>query len=85
MTSPRPRRFRQRRAGTPDGIALGVLAARATNRGAWLAPANEPMRDVVAVTPTVAAADWQPLLDAQINLVRADPRGFGLVGRHAGP
>ena len=60
----------------PDGIALGVLAARATNRGAWLAPANEPMRDVVAVTPTVAAADWQPLLDAQINLVRADPRGF---------
>jgi phage tail sheath protein FI len=34
------------------------------------------MLDVVAATPPVEAADWQALLDAQINLVRADPRGF---------
>jgi hypothetical protein len=60
----------------PDGVALGVLAARAANRGAWIAPANEPLQDIVAVAPPVAAADWQALLDAQINLVRADPRGF---------
>lgn len=60
----------------PDGVALGVLAARAANRGAWIAPANEPLQDVVALTPTVKAADWQALLDAQINLIRPDPRGF---------
>ena len=60
----------------PDAVALGVLAARASNRGAWIAPANEPLRDVVAVTPPVGTADWQRLLDAQINVVRDDPRGF---------
>ena len=60
----------------PDGVALGVLAARAADRGAWIAPANEPLRDVVALTPPIPPRDWQALLDAQINLVRADPRGF---------
>jgi phage tail sheath protein FI len=60
----------------PDGVALGVLAGRASSRGAWIAPANEPFKDVVAVTPGVPPADWPALLDAQINLVRQDPRGF---------
>lgn len=64
------------RVVTPDGVALGVLAARATNRGAWIAAANEPMRDVVGLTPPVAAGDWQALQDAQVNLLRDDPRGF---------
>jgi hypothetical protein len=67
---------RSPRVVPPDGVALGVLAARAASRGAWIAPANEPLRDVVAVTPAVPPADWQALLDAQINLVRPDPRGF---------
>jgi hypothetical protein len=60
----------------PDGSALGVLAARATSRGAWVGAANQPLRDVVALTPPVAATDWGALQDAQVNLVRADPRGF---------
>jgi hypothetical protein len=60
----------------PDGVALGVLAARASSRGAWIAPANEPLQDVVAVTPVLGAADWQALLNAQINVLRQDPRGF---------
>jgi len=60
----------------PDAVALGVLAARASNRGAWIAPANEPLRDVVAITPPVGTGDWQRLLDAQINVLRDDPRGF---------
>jgi len=59
-----------------DGAAMGVLAARASVRGAWIAPANEPLQGVVAVTPVVGAADWQALLDSQINLIRSDPRGF---------
>jgi hypothetical protein len=61
---------------SPDGPATGVLAARATLRGAWVAPANEPLKDVVALVPPVLAADRQALQDAQINLLRADPRGF---------
>ena len=60
----------------PDGVAIGVLAARAATRGAWIAPANEPLQDVVALTPPVPAGDWQALQDAQINLLRQDPRGF---------
>ncbi|MFS8979346.1 hypothetical protein PO002_33515 [Cupriavidus necator] len=60
----------------PDGVALGVLAARAWQRGAWIAPANEAMKDVVALSPPVRASDRQRLQDAQINLLRADPRGF---------
>jgi hypothetical protein len=60
----------------PDGVALGILAARASDRGAWIAAANEPMKDVVALTPPVGSEDWQALQDAQVNLLRADPRGF---------
>ena len=60
----------------PDGVATGILAARAAGRGAWIAAANEPMSQVVALTPLVAERDRQALQDAQINLLRDDPRGF---------
>jgi len=60
----------------PDGVAVGVLSKRASLRGAWIAAANEPMKDVVALTPPIADSDRQPLQDAQINLLRNDPRGF---------
>lgn len=60
----------------PDGVALGILAARASRRGAWIAAANEPMKDVVALSPPIAASDWQAIQDAQVNLLRTDPRGF---------
>ncbi|MGO1068742.1 hypothetical protein [Lysobacter sp. CA199] len=60
----------------PDGVALGVLAARASRRGAWIAAANEPMKDVIALTPRIDPGDRQSLQDAQINLLRDDPRGF---------
>lgn len=64
------------RAVPPDGVAVGVLAARSARRGAWIAAANEAMKDVVALTPAVPAADWPLLQAAQINFLRADPRGF---------
>ncbi len=59
-----------------DGVALGVLAGRAWRRGAWIAPANEPLIDVVALTPRVPDSDRQALQNSQINLLRADPRGL---------
>ena len=60
----------------PDGIVTGVLAARASRRGAWIAPANEPFKDVVALTPAIEAEAWLPLQEARVNVVRSDPRGF---------
>jgi phage tail sheath protein FI len=60
----------------PDGTACGILALRAIARGAWIAPANELLTGVVALTRPVSPTNWQRLQDAQINLVRQDPRGF---------
>jgi hypothetical protein len=60
----------------PDGAVTGVLAARASLRGAWVAPANELMKDVVALAPVVGESEWAAVQDAQINLVRFDPRGL---------
>lgn len=60
----------------PDGAAAGVLAARATTRGAWIAPANEPLREVVALTPPMAPESRLALQEARVNLLRREPRGF---------
>ncbi|HEX8502104.1 MAG TPA: hypothetical protein VF659_16080 [Pyrinomonadaceae bacterium] len=60
----------------PDGAAAGVLAGRAFTRGAWVAPANEWLRGVVALEPPLGRATWQALQDAQVNVIRREPRGF---------
>lgn len=60
----------------PCGAVSGVLAARAVQRGAWVAPANEPLRGVVTLTPTFRFQRWQDLQNARINLVRQEARGF---------
>jgi hypothetical protein len=60
----------------PCGAAAGVMARRAIERGAWVAPANEPLRDVVALVPPIQPASRLGLQEAQINLVRQEPRGF---------
>ena len=60
----------------PDGVAAGVLAARANTRGAWIAPANEPLRDIVGLEPLIDPADRPALDAARINLIRREPRGF---------
>ncbi|AEJ00869.1 hypothetical protein Nit79A3_1006 [Nitrosomonas sp. Is79A3] len=64
------------RSCPPNGIVTGLLASRASRRGAWIAPANELFRDVSALTPPIEPNVWQALQDAQINLVQADARGF---------
>ena len=64
------------RTVSPEGPACGVLALRANDRGAWIAPANEPLRDVVALEPTLATTSREALQQAQVNLVRQEPSGF---------
>lgn len=66
-------------ASPPDGAVCGQLAANAIDRGAWAAVANQPLRDVVALTAAASRDDMQNLLDAQVNLVRASPHGFVLA------
>lgn len=60
----------------PDGAAAGVIAGRSFQRGAWVAPANEPLRDVFALDPAIGRESYQLLQDAQVNLVRQEPGGF---------
>ena len=58
-------------ATPPDGAALGVLAQRAAERGAWIAPANQPLHAVVALTPP-----FVPDVDVPLNDIRNQPHGF---------
>ncbi|HET6438799.1 MAG TPA: hypothetical protein VFG59_12095 [Anaeromyxobacter sp.] len=60
----------------PDGAACGVLAQRALTRGAWVAPANAPLTGIVDLDPAIPSSRWQDLQDAQVNVIRQEPRGF---------
>lgn len=54
----------------PDGAIAGVIANRSFTRGAWIAPANEPLRGVIAIEPEIKAA-----LDL-VNVIEQKPAGF---------
>ena len=60
----------------PDGAAAGIAATRALARGAWIAPANVVIRDIVALSGPLADTDRQAIGEAGVNLVRRDARGF---------
>jgi hypothetical protein len=63
----------------PDGAVAGQLALGAATRGAWLAVANQPLRDVVAAAALGALAsrdERQRLFEAQVNLLYSAARGF---------
>ncbi len=70
------------RAMPPDGACCGMIAARELVRGPWIAPANVPLRGIVALTPDMSKADWAALFDARINLVRQLPGQFTLMSAH---
>ena len=60
----------------PDGAVAGIMARRTLNRGAWIAPANEVMSNVVALYPPLARERWLNLQEAHLNIIRQEPRGF---------
>jgi hypothetical protein len=64
------------RSAPPCGAISGTLARRALERGAWVAPANEPLREVVALTPPILSDEWLELQEERLNLIRQEPRGF---------
>lgn len=61
---------------TPDGLAAGLMAKRALTRGAWIAPANDPLPNVLTLTPALGRDDQAALLDARVNAIVQEPRGF---------
>lgn len=62
--------------GPPDGAIAGLMAARSLARGAWVAPANDPLREVIALQPVLSREDWPALQEAQLNFLRQDAWGF---------
>jgi hypothetical protein len=60
----------------PCGAVAGVFADRALQRGAWLAPANQPLRGVVSLEPVLDPGRRLDLQEARVNLLRQEPRGF---------
>ena len=54
----------------------GIVAQRTLARGAWIAPANEFLKGVVALTPAIDRSRWLDLQEAQLNLIRHEPKGF---------
>jgi hypothetical protein len=60
----------------PDGPICGMMAQRAFERGAWIAPANQPLRGMVALAPPIQPVYWLDLQETLINLVRREPNGF---------
>jgi hypothetical protein len=60
----------------PEGAVAGTFARRARQRGAWLAPANIPLEDMVALSPVVSDRDREDYARARVNLVRKAPIGF---------
>jgi hypothetical protein len=60
----------------PCGAVSGSIAESALTRGAWIAPANRPLRGVVALSPWLLPERRLALQDALINVVRQEPRGF---------
>jgi hypothetical protein len=59
----------------PAGAVTGAIASRARLRGAWVAPANQPLVGILGLMPI--SADRLTDLDAgAVNVLLDDPRGF---------
>jgi phage tail sheath protein FI len=63
-----------RRCG-PEGALCGMIAAQSLARGAWIAPANQPLRRALAPTQRIEQADAIELYSAAVNSIAASVRG----------
>ncbi|MFT5082080.1 MAG: hypothetical protein ACI9Y1_000102 [Lentisphaeria bacterium] len=63
----------------PDGAVSGKISAKSIERGAWIAPANSPIVDVLALDTNISSAQWAALMQSHINVIRDQPRGFLLL------
>lgn len=63
----------------PDGAICGMIATREQRRGAWVSPANVPLRAIVHLNPHFDDDNWRPLYTGQINLIRRHPGQYTLM------
>jgi phage tail sheath protein FI len=66
-------------ATAPDGAIAGLYARRATARGAWIAPANDILADILGLDPALPEGDLAGLDAAQVNVIRRLPAGFTML------
>lgn len=66
-------------ATAPDGAVAGLYAARATARGAWIAPATDLIADMIGLDPALPDGDLPGLDAAQVNAIRRVPAGFTML------
>jgi hypothetical protein len=60
----------------PDGAVCGLMASKAIREGAWIAPANEPLKGVLSLEPVISFQAGTTLFEHKVNLIRPDPRGY---------
>ncbi len=60
----------------PCGAVCGVFAKRSAGRGAWIAPANEPLQNILGLAKNFPRESFLDFQDSLINLVRNEPAGF---------
>ncbi len=63
----------------PDGTVSGKISRKSIEQGAWIAPANSIMTDVLALDTQVTRSQWGALMNSKINVIREDSRGFLLL------
>jgi hypothetical protein len=63
------------RTVAPDGSVCGAIAANTLSSGAWIAPANIALSNVVALQPLTSDAPTT-FFAGQINLIANRPEGF---------
>jgi hypothetical protein len=59
-----------------SGAMCGVMAQRSARRGAWIAPANEALQEVVGLATEFERASFLDFQDGLVNLIRQEPTGF---------
>ncbi|MEU9455127.1 hypothetical protein [Streptomyces sp. NPDC048277] len=70
------------RSVPPDGMVAGTIAARELARGAWIAPANLPMRGPVQLASVLGAVESARLFDAHANLLHRRPGTISALSAH---
>jgi phage tail sheath protein FI len=59
-----------------------MIAAREMARQVWVAPANQPLKNVLGLTPSLTVEDWSELFELQFNLTRSEPQDYRVMSAH---
>ena len=64
------------RTVAPDGSVCGAIATKTLSSGAWIAPANIALNNVVDLEPVLSSDAPTTFFTGQINLIANQPEGF---------